>query len=211
MGSGGGGGSSDPSALMRTAAPMQGLPVAGKDSTIGSPYEYGQFQSFLPEIKAEGQNPMATGLRPDMFQFKSPTGVTAGGGGGNADAMRNILAQLASGGAGGAGGAGGGAGSFPGAGGDMLGPGGGGGVSFPLPQTGRVGDAGAGAHIGGPGGGNMGQMHPAFNQPGVAGQTAFAPWAGTNIRAGGAGGNMPIDWRTAENAQPLIEQPKIGF
>jgi len=57
----------------------------------------------------------------------------------------------------------------------------------------------------------MGQMHPAFNQPGVAGQTAFAPWAGTNIRAGGAGGNMPIDWRTAENAQPLIEQPKIGF
>ena len=77
MGSGGGGGSSDPSALMRTAAPMQGLPVAGKDSTIGSPYEYGQFQSFLPEIKAEGQNPMATGLRPDMFQFKSPAGVTA--------------------------------------------------------------------------------------------------------------------------------------
>jgi hypothetical protein len=77
MGSGGGGGSSDPSALMRNAAPMEGLPIAGADSTIGSPYEYGEFQSFLPDIKAEGQNPMATGLRPDMFQFKSPTGVTA--------------------------------------------------------------------------------------------------------------------------------------
>jgi hypothetical protein len=204
---------------MQNAAPMQGLPVAGADSTIGSPYEYGQFQSFLPEIKAEGQNPMASGLRPDMFQFKSPTGVTAGGGGGGADAMRDILAKLsAAGSAGGGGGAGGGdflgggaggGGGFPG---DGAGGGaGGGGVAFPLPQTGRVGDAGAGAFIGGPGGGNMGQMHPAFNQPGVAGQTAFAPWAGTNIRAGGAGGNMPIDWRTAENAQPLIEQPKIGF
>jgi hypothetical protein len=77
MGSGGGGGSSDPSALYRTAAPMEGLPVAGKDSTIGSPYEYGEFQNFLPDIQAEGQNPMATGLRPEMFQYKSPTGVTA--------------------------------------------------------------------------------------------------------------------------------------
>jgi hypothetical protein len=198
---------------------MQGLPVAGKDSTIGSPYEYGQFQSFLPEIKAEGQNPMATGLRPDMFQFKSPTGVTAGGSGGGADAMRDVLAKLSAIGTAGSGAAGGvGGGDFLGGGaggGGFLGGGagggaggGGGGVAFPLPQTGATG--GAGAFIGGPGGGNMGQMHPAFNQPGVAGQTAFAPWAGTNIRAGGAGGEQAIDWRTRD-AGPLIDQPKIGF
>jgi hypothetical protein len=72
-----GGGSSDPSALYRNAAPMADLPIAGAGSTIGSPFEYGQFQSFLPEIQAEGENPMATGLRPEMFQYKSPTGVTA--------------------------------------------------------------------------------------------------------------------------------------
>jgi hypothetical protein len=196
MGSSGGGGSSDPSALYKTAAPMGDLPIAGKDSTIGNPFEYGQFQSFLPEIKAEGQNDMATGLRPDMFKYRSPTGVAAenGAGGdsgsGGADAMRNVLAALTSGAAGG------------GAGGDNPMMGGGG-----NPMMG----GGPGLNpnrIGGPGGADMGQLHPAHNQPGVAGQTAFAPWAGNNIRAGG---NMPIDWRTKEGAQPLIDQPKIGM
>ena len=57
---------------MQAAQPMPGLPVAGKDSTIGDPYEYGKFQNFLPDIKAEGQNDMATGLRPNMFNYTKP-------------------------------------------------------------------------------------------------------------------------------------------
>jgi hypothetical protein len=90
-----GGGSSDPSALYRTAAPMEGLPVAGKDSNIGSPYEYGEFQSFLPEIQADGKNPMATGLTPDMLQFKSPQGVTAPSSDTiNIEGLRSQLANL---------------------------------------------------------------------------------------------------------------------
>jgi hypothetical protein len=55
--------------------PIPDLPVAGKDSTIGDPYEYGKFQSFLPDAKASGPNDMATGLRPEMFQYRKPTGV----------------------------------------------------------------------------------------------------------------------------------------
>jgi len=177
MGSSGGGGSSDPSALMRTAAPMGGLPIAGQDSTVGNnPYEYGQFQSFLPEIKAQGQNPMATGLRPEMFQFNSPYGL---GGGGGADAMRNVLAALQAGKPGDA------------------------------PLAGGVSTPGAAAHIGGPGGvGNMATQHPEYNQPNSAGFTAFSPWAGYHLRAGG---DTPVNWRDNEANGPLIEQPKIGW
>ena len=51
---------------------IPGLPVAGKDSTIGDPYEYGKFQNFLPDAKASGPNDMATGLRPEMFEYRKP-------------------------------------------------------------------------------------------------------------------------------------------
>jgi hypothetical protein len=92
--------------MMQAAAanPMSGLPVAGKDSTIGDPYKYGQFQNFLPEPLTEGPNPMATGLRPDMFQYRKP------GSGAGADPeiqqLRDQLAQVQAGGAGAAGGTG---------------------------------------------------------------------------------------------------------
>jgi len=95
MGSGGGGGGGNPEALYENAAPMEGLPVAGAGSTIGSPWEYGQFQNFLPEIPAEGPAPSATGLKPDMFQYKSPSGVVAeGGANGQIEELRAALAKL---------------------------------------------------------------------------------------------------------------------
>jgi|KBSMisStaDraftv2_1062788.scaffolds.fasta_scaffold549773_2 hypothetical protein len=67
------------------ATPIPGLPVAGKDSSVGDPYEYGKFQSFLPEPKSSGPNDMATGLRPEMLQYRSPNG-------GGSDQLRNQLA-----------------------------------------------------------------------------------------------------------------------
>lgn len=101
--SGGGGYVSSP-----VGPAMPGLPIAGKDSNIGSPYEYGKFQNFLPDIKATGQNDMATGLRPDMFTYRSPSGVVAEGGAGNQiQSLRDELAAaLASGSIGGGGGGG---------------------------------------------------------------------------------------------------------
>jgi len=111
MGSSGGGGGGY--MVSPVGPPMPGLPVAGADSTIGSPFEYGKFQNFLPDIKSEGPNDVATGLRPDMFTYRSPSGVVAqgGGGGGNMaqnaaqgdvgnqiQELRNQLAQLQSGG-----------------------------------------------------------------------------------------------------------------
>jgi hypothetical protein len=88
--------------------PIPGLPVAGANSTIGSPYEYGKFQNFLPDVQASGPNPSATGLRPDMFTYRSPSGVVAQGGlSGEIQGLRDQLAQLqaSSQGAGGGGGA----------------------------------------------------------------------------------------------------------
>jgi len=89
MGSSGGGGGGYYPGAYGAASPMPGLPVAGADSTIGDPYEYGKFQNFLPDIKAEGINDMATGLRPHMFNYTKPNpggGVLPGnslaGGGG---------------------------------------------------------------------------------------------------------------------------------
>jgi len=95
MGSGGGGGGGNPALLMQNARPMQGLPVAGQGGGIGSPYEYGKFQNFLPDVKAEGPNDMATGLRPEMFEYRSPSGVVQQS---NSDTqiaeLRNSLAAL---------------------------------------------------------------------------------------------------------------------
>jgi hypothetical protein len=94
MGSGGGGGGGNPGLLTQNAAPMQGLPIAGKDSTIGSPYDYGKFQNFLPDIPAEGPAPSATGLKPDMFTYRSPSGKVDPSQNDQIQELRNTLAQL---------------------------------------------------------------------------------------------------------------------
>jgi hypothetical protein len=110
--SGGGGGGGYYPGMFGSATPMPGLPVAGAGSTIGDPYEYGKFQNFLPDIKAEGQNDMATGLRPSMFNYTKPNpggGTLAGNSLSSAseiqglrDQLAAIQAQLASGGGAGA-------------------------------------------------------------------------------------------------------------
>ena len=107
---GGGGGGAGMMALMNQGKPMPGLPIAGAGASI-DPYEYGKFQNFLPDIKAEGQNDMATGLRPDMFKYRSPSGVVEEGGGsgaagggdvaGQIQGLRDELAKLTAGGGGG--------------------------------------------------------------------------------------------------------------
>lgn len=126
MGSSGGGGGGYFPGMGGAASPIPDLPVAGKDSTIGDPYDYGKFQNFLPDIETDtlnpsttdhpliqnsGVNPSATGLRPYMFDYKSPrsnvtqgpaTGGGGGGGGGGASSsdiqdLRNQLAQLQAG------------------------------------------------------------------------------------------------------------------
>jgi hypothetical protein len=101
--SGGGGGGFFPG-MFGPATPIPDLPVAGKNSTIGDPYQYGKFQNFLPDIKAEGLNDNATGLRPDMFKYRGPGGVTEGDTSNNTmqggdvssqiQDLRNQLAQL---------------------------------------------------------------------------------------------------------------------
>jgi hypothetical protein len=112
MGSDGGGGSGNPALLLQGGTPMPGLPVAGKDSNIGDPYDYGKFQNFLPDIPAEGRAPSATGLRPDMFKYRSPSGIidpgsnsgdSSGGSGdvtGQIKDLRDQLAKLTAGGGG---------------------------------------------------------------------------------------------------------------
>ena len=108
MGSDGGGGGGNPALLMQGGTPMPGLPVAGKDSNIGDPYDYGKFQNFLPDIPAEGKAPSATGLRPDMFKYRSPSGIMAqnsgdqnsGDVGNQIQELRNTLAQIQAGGVG---------------------------------------------------------------------------------------------------------------
>jgi hypothetical protein len=83
---------------------MPGLPIAGQGAGV-DPTTYGKFQSFLPEPLAEGPNPMATGLRPDMLKFRSPGGgadASSGGGtSGEIEALRGELAKLTAGGGGG--------------------------------------------------------------------------------------------------------------
>ena len=83
MGSSGDSGG-NPMALSQGATPQPGLPIAGagKDSMASDPFEYGKFQNFLPDPAPSGPNPMATGIRPDMLQYKSPGGGHGGGPGG---------------------------------------------------------------------------------------------------------------------------------
>ena len=110
MGSSGGDGGGYYPGMFGAATPMPGLPIAGAGGTIGDPYEYGKFQNFLPDIKATGQNDMATGLRPEMFNYTKPNpggGTLAGNSLSSAseiqglrDQLAAIQAQMASGGGG---------------------------------------------------------------------------------------------------------------
>ena len=93
MGSSGGDSGAGSMAMMMQGSPMPGLPVAGRDTAI-DPYNYGQFQNFLPEIQAEGQNPMATGLRPEMFEYRSPSGKVDPGVGDQIQQLRDQLAAI---------------------------------------------------------------------------------------------------------------------
>ena len=80
MGSSDGGGGGNPGLLSQFAGKLGNLPVAGEEGTARDPYDYGKYQSFLPNISAEGPNPMATGLRPSMFEYRSPKEILAGNG-----------------------------------------------------------------------------------------------------------------------------------
>jgi hypothetical protein len=100
MGSDGGGGG-NPQALYANAAPMQGLPIVGKDSSaVGNPYDYGKFQNFLPDAGSDGKYPVARGLTPDMFTYKSPSGAVAPGVGDQISDLRTQLAKLSASGTG---------------------------------------------------------------------------------------------------------------
>ena len=91
--SGGGGGGGNPQALMQQAAPMANIPIAGAPGNNVTPQNYGNFQSFLPDIPAAGGGPApsATGLTNEMFTYKSPQGDVAPN---EADALRNEIAKL---------------------------------------------------------------------------------------------------------------------
>jgi hypothetical protein len=175
----------NPAALLTGGTPMPGLPIAGSNPT-GDPYKYGQFQNFLPDVQADGQNPSATGLRPDMFNYRKPGGdmTDAGGaaGGGSGDiagqiqGLRDQLAKM------------------------QMGGGGGG-------QPATVGTMGLGAGGGGMPGMSGGPGYPLGGQGVadlVAGQTPFAAWGGGSgpndpmFRRGVQQG--PIDWRAKDAA-----------
>jgi len=157
---------------MQAAQPMPGLPVAGKDSTIGDPYEYGKFQNFLPDIKAEGRNDNATGLRPEMFAYQKPV---PGGGAGNT--LRDTLAQtVASGGAS---------------------SGGGGGPPAAPPATSpNLVPAGTSMFGRGPPSNGVGPP-PGANALPVP-QGGWAPGNVPGWPAGGPSNGMPTDWRSRE-------------
>jgi hypothetical protein len=84
-------------ALMGQGTPMPGLPIAGQGAGV-DPTTYGKYQSFLPEPLAEGPNPMATGLRPDMLKFRSPgsSADASSGGGGDPNSPEGMQARFLS-------------------------------------------------------------------------------------------------------------------
>jgi hypothetical protein len=114
-----GGGPGDPRFLSQGGTPIPGLPIAGQGAANDTPQNFGKFQEFLPTVQAPGGTaggytipsnaetraaPSATGLKSEMFQYRSPQGAImpiggAGGGGGGASssdvsAMRQQLAAL---------------------------------------------------------------------------------------------------------------------
>jgi len=96
-----GGGSANPMYLSQGGVPMPGLPIAGQGAPNDNPRNFGQFQEFLPTIQPPGGTaggytipsnaetrsaPSATGLKSEMFQYRSPQGAIAPGGGGGGGA-----------------------------------------------------------------------------------------------------------------------------
>ena len=82
-------GSANPMYLSQGVAPIPGLPIAGQGAPNDNPKTFGQYQEFLPTIQAPGgtagegsytipsnaetrRAPVATGLKSEMFQYRSP-------------------------------------------------------------------------------------------------------------------------------------------
>jgi hypothetical protein len=164
----------NPAALLQGGTPMPGLPIAGQGGGIGDPYQYGQFQNFLPDIPSEGPAPSATGLRPDMFQYKKPNGGVDP----QIQQLRDQLAALT--GAGGASGTSGAA-ADPSAGVGTMGLGGGGGGMF------------GGGDIQGPPG------PPGSNPVAQSNARVVFPVPGWGP-APSVGNQFPTDWRTKDAA-----------
>ena len=223
MGSSDGGGGGGQYMMSQVGPPMPGLPIAGSPEANIDPTNYGKYQSFLPEPLAEGTNPMATGLRPDMLKFRTPKEIAAGGAGATAGGaaggdsastggdvadqiqqLRTELAKLQAGGGGGSrlattdGGANyfemGGGGGNPAA---AAASGGGGGTGFapagPSPGLNPLGG------IDNPSGGAAPAGYRTQLPPSMMGLPA---WQGSGP-AGGApngGTNLPTDWRAKDAA-----------
>ena len=90
------GGSANPMFLSQGGSPMPGLPIAGQGAPNDNPRNFGQFQEFLPTVQPPGGTaggysipsnaetrsaPSATGLKSEMFQYRSPQGAIAPSGG----------------------------------------------------------------------------------------------------------------------------------
>lgn len=79
-----GGSGGDAPYVPPNATPIAGVPIAGQGGTGGggsnvNPYDYGMYQSFLPDIPAEGMAPSAGGLTSDMFRYEAPSETLAPG------------------------------------------------------------------------------------------------------------------------------------
>lgn len=79
-----GGSGGDAPYVPPNATPISGVPIAGQGGTAGggsnvNPYDYGRYQSFLPDIPAEGAAPSAGGLTSDMFRYEAPSESLAPG------------------------------------------------------------------------------------------------------------------------------------
>ena len=82
---GGGGGQQ----AFGSATPMADVPISGGPGMAPDPTNYGRFQSFRPK---SGSDASATGLTPEMFQYRTPQEVLGGASGGAAPALRQQLA-----------------------------------------------------------------------------------------------------------------------
>jgi hypothetical protein len=94
MGSSSSGSVGNPGYLSAGSAPIPNLPIAGQGAPNDDPRNFGTYQSFLPDIPttASGRHAEpATGLKSEMFAYKSPSatnpaignsGASSGGGGG---------------------------------------------------------------------------------------------------------------------------------
>ena len=68
-----------------------------QSGAVSDPFDYGKFQNFLPDIPSDGSKaPLAHGLTPDMFTYKSPGGVAQAGVGDQINDLRTALAKLQS-------------------------------------------------------------------------------------------------------------------